>query len=217
MIKNILSIFRKIIYFPINVDVRFFFYQNISRVRGFLSILLNKIFNPKSFIIGKNFKVWGAIQVLIDGDGIVKIGKNFYAVSSAKRSYITLFSKCKFTSIHGGKIILGNNVGINGTVFVSKSSIIVGDNTIIAPNTIIIDHDGHAINNLVSRINTKDNGKAIEIGTNCWIGMNSLILKGVKIGNNTIIGAGSVVTKNCLENSIYAGNPAKKIKEIITS
>lgn len=34
----------------------------------------------------------------------------------------------------------------------------------------------------------------VTIGDNCFIGMNTVILKGTTIGNNTIIGAGSVVT-----------------------
>ena len=33
------------------------------------------------------------------------------------------------------------------------------------------------------------------IGNNVWIGLNSIILKGVSVGDNTIIAAGSVVTK----------------------
>ena len=33
----------------------------------------------------------------------------------------------------------------------------------------------------------------IIIGKNCWIGANTIILKGTRIGDNSIIGAGSVV------------------------
>ena len=46
------------------------------------------------------------------------------------------------------------------------------------------------------------------------IGANATILCGITIGRNSIIGAGSVVTKDVLENSIYAGNPAKLIRRI---
>lgn len=51
----------------------------------------------------------------------------------------------------------------------------------------------------------------ISIGDNVFIGLNSIILRGVSIGDNCIIGAGSVVVKNCESNCVYAGNPAKKI------
>lgn len=52
------------------------------------------------------------------------------------------------------------------------------------------------------------------IGNNVFIGRNAIILKGVSIGDNVIIGAGSIVSKNCDSNSVYAGNPARKISSI---
>ena len=51
----------------------------------------------------------------------------------------------------------------------------------------------------------------VTIGNNVFIGMNSLILKGVKIGNNVIIGAGSIVTRDIPDNCVAVGNPAKII------
>jgi len=55
------------------------------------------------------------------------------------------------------------------------------------------------------------------IGNDCFIGMNSIILKGTKIGNNLIVGAGSVVHKSFPDNVIIAGNPAKIVKHLSTS
>ena len=52
------------------------------------------------------------------------------------------------------------------------------------------------------------------IGNNVFLGRNAIILKGVYVGNNVIIGAGSIVSKNCEDNSVYAGNPAKRICSI---
>ena len=52
------------------------------------------------------------------------------------------------------------------------------------------------------------------IEDNVFIGANCIILKGVKIGDRSIIGAGSVVTKNVPSDQIWAGNPAKFIREI---
>lgn len=54
----------------------------------------------------------------------------------------------------------------------------------------------------------------IEIGNNVFIGINSIVLRGVKIEDNVIIGAGSVVTKDCESGCVYAGNPAKKISTV---
>lgn len=54
----------------------------------------------------------------------------------------------------------------------------------------------------------------VNIGDNVFIGMNSVITRGVTIGNNVIIGAGSIVTKDCEPDSVYAGNPAKRIMSV---
>lgn len=56
-------------------------------------------------------------------------------------------------------------------------------------------------------------GKVV-IGNNVFIGMNSIITCDVNVADNVIIGAGSVVTKDCEENGVYAGVPAKKIMNV---
>lgn len=54
----------------------------------------------------------------------------------------------------------------------------------------------------------------VTIGDNVFIGQNAIITRNVEIGNNVIIGAGSIVTKDCEENGVYVGIPAKKIMSI---
>jgi len=54
----------------------------------------------------------------------------------------------------------------------------------------------------------------IVIGDNVFIGTGTIIMPGVIVGNNVIIGARSVVTKNIPSNQVWAGTPAKRIKEI---
>ena len=51
------------------------------------------------------------------------------------------------------------------------------------------------------------------IGNNVSIGTNATILP-VKIVDQVVIGAGSVVTKDILEPGIYAGNPARKLRDL---
>jgi acetyltransferase-like isoleucine patch superfamily enzyme len=52
------------------------------------------------------------------------------------------------------------------------------------------------------------------IGNRVSIGSNATIMP-VKITDDVVVGAGSVVLRDILEPGIYAGNPAKKIRDHI--
>lgn len=52
------------------------------------------------------------------------------------------------------------------------------------------------------------------IGKGAFIGVNSIILPGVKIGEGAVIGAGSVVTKDVPAFAVVGGNPARVIKQV---
>lgn len=59
----------------------------------------------------------------------------------------------------------------------------------------------------------KTKWKSTQIGNNVSIGSNATILP-VSICDRAVIGAGSVVTRNITEPGIYAGNPARKMKDL---
>lgn len=55
---------------------------------------------------------------------------------------------------------------------------------------------------------------AIAVGSNVFIGFNSIILPNVTIGDDCVIGAGSVVTKSLESGYVYAGVPAKAVRSV---
>lgn len=54
----------------------------------------------------------------------------------------------------------------------------------------------------------------IDIHDGCWIGANSTILPGTIIEKGCVIAAGSVVKGTCKTNRLYAGVPAKEIRQL---
>ena len=112
----------------------------------------------------------------------------------------------------GYNIHVGQNfyAGFNCTIL-DMAEVRIGDNCLIAPNVGIYTA-GHNINP-IDRHKTGF-AKPITIGNNVWIGGHCAIIGGVNIGDNSIIASGSVVTKDVPENTIFAGNPAKKLKDI---
>ena len=118
---------------------------------------------------------------------------------------------------YGGKIEIEDGFGISGTTIYSTKSIKIGKNATIGANCKIIDNDFHPLDPEQRRLNLNEEFTAkapITIGDNCFIGMNSIILKGTTLGNNVVVGAGSVVHGSFPDNCIIAGNPAKIIKQI---
>ena len=113
---------------------------------------------------------------------------------------------------HEGEIKIGKYCLITpGVRIMSAKSIIIGDACMIAHGVYISDADWHGI---YDRAEPVGNTKPIIFEDNVWIGDSAIICKGVRIGKNSIIGAGAVVTKDVPPNSIFAGNPAKLVKEL---
>lgn len=55
---------------------------------------------------------------------------------------------------------------------------------------------------------------SIRVGNGCWIGTRAVVLGGVTIGDGCVIAAGAVVTRDCEPNGMYAGVPARRVKDL---
>lgn len=82
----------------------------------------------------------------------------------------------------------------------------IGEESFVASGAIILSHD------FCRNIHTDT-----YIGARCFIGVNSIIMCGVRIGDNCVIGAGAIVTKDAPPNCMLAGNPAKIIRKGINT
>ena len=160
---------------------------------------------------------------------MIKILKKIYNL------YLRKIRFRKYTigkNFHAGRGIFlwaKNNITIGDNFYIGKYSIIecdtvIGNNVIIANRVSLAgkyDHHFQQIGvpiRLASQIRDKDynwkglNQKVI-IEDDVWIGVGSIVLSGVTIGMGSIVAAGSVVTKDIEPFSIYAGNPARKIRD----
>jgi acetyltransferase-like isoleucine patch superfamily enzyme len=165
----------------------------------------------------RKFKTSGIPYVMVAQGGIFSIGENFSMHNGIRGNPIGCYSKCTFFVDRNAILTVGNNVGLSQTALICHQSITIGDNVKIGGGVKIFDTDFHSLDALIrsSKEDKKDRAKApILIKNNVFIGAFSIILKGVTIGENCIIGAGSVVTKSVPDNQIWAGNPAKFIREL---
>ncbi|WP_272514741.1 MULTISPECIES: acyltransferase [unclassified Providencia] len=118
--------------------------------------------------------------------------------------------------IHSNDLIIGKETRINSNVFINaEGKVIIGENVTLSHGATILS-TGYDLNNWKSnQLEKKHISKPIIIEDNVWIGANVTVLSGVKIAKGVVIAAGSVVTKNLeCSNALYAGIPARKIKDL---
>ena len=109
-------------------------------------------------------------------------------------------------------IEIGSNVFIGcNCEFNSSAKIVIGDDCLIASFCTFSDN-GHSFENQDLIRNQRCTKQDIVIGKNVWIGTHCSILEGVHIGEGSVIGAGSVVNRSIPPNQVWAGVPAKFIR-----
>ena len=182
-----------------NNNLRFILYPESSNISNLIISVRNPLKDKKYIEIGENSQISG----------------NF------------------IFEIQQGKISVGNRTFIGGGLFICIDEIEIGDDVMFAWGCTVTDNNSHSHiwserkNDVMEWKKGLDENKTgayknwtnvktakIIIKNKAWIGFNSIILKGVTIGEGAIVGAGSVVTKDVLDWTIVAGNPAKIIREI---
>lgn len=119
-----------------------------------------------------------------------------------------------------GEVIMGNNCSVwfNAVVRGDVHSITIGDNTNIQDGAVI--HCTYQTAKTVIGNNVSIAHNAIVHGCtihdNVLVGMGAIVMDNAIVHSGSIIAAGAVVLEGTIvePNSIYAGAPAKRIKEV---
>lgn len=151
--------------------------------------------------------------VIMKFTGTIRIGNNVTLRSDDYGYHASIYAPTRLMTDtnEDATIEIGDNTRINGASIHATKRISIGANCLIAANVTIIDSDGHGVHPSERTLSNPEPLPVI-IENNVWIGINSIILKGVRIGENSVIGAGSVVTKSIPADCFAAGNPARVIK-----
>jgi len=119
-----------------------------------------------------------------------------------------------------GDVVLGTNCSVwfNAVIRGDVNSIVIGDKVNIQDGAVI--HCTYQKHPTIIGNNVSIGHNAIVHGCtikdNVLIGMGAIVMDNCVIESNSIVAAGSVITQNTVVESgcIYAGVPAKKVKDI---
>ena len=180
-----------------------------KRLRVFKPCMVS--IHPQSrFLIEKylNFnKQWDTVRMAQNRmSGMLYVAKG----ASLEVGAFDVYAGSRINVNEGASLKMGDGYINYDSVIDVFSSVYIGHNVVISERVVIRDSDNHTIR--YNDTEGKPGTLPIVIGDHVWIGMNSIILKGVNIGEGAIIAAGSVVNKDVPAYSMAGGVPAKVIK-----
>lgn len=149
-------------------------------------------------LIGRNVKIHGGVMIGNDGFGY----------SKSERGELEHFP-------HLGGVIIEDNVEIGANSCIDRGTL---GNTILREG-VKIDNLVHIAHNVKIGRNSavvaqSMVGGSVEIGKNAWIAPSVCIRDGVTIGDHSFIGLGALITKDVPPSELWAGVPARKIKDV---
>ncbi|MCK6905102.1 acyltransferase [Enterobacter pseudoroggenkampii] len=144
----------------------------------------------KNSIVFKFPKIGAGFNVMALGNSTLDLN------NLSARNYLNII-------VNKGLLVFEKNCFVNnGCSFNCLESIYIGENTLFGEGVKIYDHD-HIINEDYQTCKNAFVTSPVIIGKNCWIGSNTVILKGVNIADNVVIGANSLVNKSISVPGIY--------------
>lgn len=188
-------------------------------IRGLPDALLLR----RPVLIASGARVTGARY--IRGTGILKLeeqvvlqGESAQGVTLGAGVSFGAHSQLRPSSLYGGLLGEGCEIGAGTTfgplAYIGCAGMIrIGRDCMFGPRVSLI-AENHVITARADSMKNAGVTRAgIEIGDDCWIGANVVVLDGTRIGKGCVIGAGSVVRGEIPPFSIAVGAPARVVKE----
>lgn len=148
----------------------------------------------------------------------IRMGKDVVLVSDSRTNTAGINHPVIIaTHSNNAEIVLENNVGMSGVSINCVNQCIFKEGVMLGANVNVWDTDFHPIEpqQRIHQTSIMDaQNSPIILEKNVWVGANTTILKGVTIGENTVVGAMSLVNKVLPSNTVCAGNPARRVKDL---
>lgn len=138
----------------------------------------------------------GTGHVRIDTGGTVNLDIRMFRESS--------FFLDRGTTINAARVIC------------DQSDVVVGRDGLWSDEIIIQSNDQHGIVDLDTGEVCNGGRRRVEIGDHVWIGRRTTIMPDTRMGRGSILATGAVLTSDVPPNTVFAGVPARQIRENVT-
>lgn len=153
--------------------------------------------------IGRRVRIWGSPKII--NRGVLEVGDRVRIVSEPVITEVGVR--------HGARMTIGSQTFINYGCSISASLLVsIGPRCNIGSHVTLMDNDFHSVD--PERRGERPSSAPIILEENVWIGVRSVILRGVTIGEGSVVAAGSVVSKDVPRRSLVGGVPARLIRSL---
>ncbi|MFD1017991.1 2,3,4,5-tetrahydropyridine-2,6-dicarboxylate N-acetyltransferase [Thalassobacillus hwangdonensis] len=182
--------------------------------------------NIQDFIDGKSgviFGEWKDVKAFLDQHG--KQIEDYVIENDRRNSAIPLLDMKNINArIEPGAVIRDQVEIGDGAVIMMGAMInigsVVGEGTMIDMNVVLggratVGKNCHiGAGAVLAGVIEPPSASPVVIEDGVVIGANAVILEGVTVGEGSVVAAGSIVTQDVPPNTLVAGTPAKKLKDI---
>ncbi len=108
-------------------------------------------------------------------------------------------------------VAAGSTIAYQG-YFDFAAPIRIGERVRVGPRTMILT-GAHEIGDRTRRGGDLT-PRPVTVGDGCWLGAGVTVLPGVTVAPGCVVGAGAVVTRDTAPDGVYAGVPARRVRDL---
>jgi len=150
------------------------------------------------------------MKVFAYGRPVIKLERQAHLALGEEVRLESGVHRTRLSVRHKARLVIGNDVRLNGCIISANSEVIIKDRARIGPWAHVMDGDFHSVEDREAAGKLRP----VIIEEGAWLTTRCMVLKGVTIGRGAVVAAGSVVTKDVDPYTVVAGVPAKVVKRL---